>query len=190
MVENQHHTVEYRERLAFDFFRGFIQLTNLQDPISLGHKVAIVNDAGEVKGHLHVVVQPATTKDDDIPDFIPGVRQSARIRFSESDVIIEKQTNLLVRPQLDAKCSAISCIISWGLLMRRSFFQSNGPSLELEEDVFDQHAGAQPVNGPKISSNNSTRSHLAIGKDFTMRVSILQAYGISSEYSDVFCQFK
>ncbi|GAU97044.1 hypothetical protein RvY_08405-2 [Ramazzottius varieornatus] len=141
--------------------RGFIQLTNLQDPISLGHKVAIVNDAGEVKGHLHVVVQPATTKDDDIPDFIPGVRQSARIRFSESDVVIEKKTSLL----------------------------SNGPSLELEEDVFDQHAGAQPANGPKVTSNSSTRSHLAIGKDFTMRVTILQAYGISSEYSDVFCQF-
>ena len=33
-------------------------------------------------------------------------------------------------------------------------------------------------------------NHLKIGQDFTMRVTVLQAYGIASEYSDLFTQFK
>ena len=32
--------------------------------------------------------------------------------------------------------------------------------------------------------------HLAIGKEFTIRVTVLQAVGISTEYADIFCQFK
>lgn len=32
--------------------------------------------------------------------------------------------------------------------------------------------------------------HLALGKEFTFRVTVLQAVGISTEYADVFCQFK
>ncbi|XP_068914980.1 kinesin-like protein unc-104 isoform X8 [Tenebrio molitor] len=32
--------------------------------------------------------------------------------------------------------------------------------------------------------------HLAIGKEFTFRVTVLQAVGISTEYADIFCQFK
>lgn len=32
--------------------------------------------------------------------------------------------------------------------------------------------------------------HLQIGKEFTFRVTVLQATGISAEYADIFCQFK
>lgn len=32
--------------------------------------------------------------------------------------------------------------------------------------------------------------HLAVGKEFTFRVTVLQAVGISQEYADIFCQFK
>lgn len=32
--------------------------------------------------------------------------------------------------------------------------------------------------------------HLAISKEFTFRVTVLQAVGISTEYADIFCQFK
>lgn len=95
-----------------DFHRAFVSLSNLLQSISMGHKVAIVNDRGDVRGYLTLCVQPATgetspwsgadadvigffradiaARDDDVPDFIPGVRQSAKIRFSESDVTIEK----------------------------------------------------------------------------------------------------
>lgn len=32
--------------------------------------------------------------------------------------------------------------------------------------------------------------HLHIGKEFTFRVTVLQATGIAAEYADIFCQFK
>lgn len=32
--------------------------------------------------------------------------------------------------------------------------------------------------------------HLSAGNDFTFRVTVLKAVGISTEYADVFCQFK
>lgn len=32
--------------------------------------------------------------------------------------------------------------------------------------------------------------HLSVGKEFTFRVTVLQAVGISAEYADIFCQFK
>ena len=42
----------------------------------------------------------------------------------------------------------------------------------------------------KQESLDDLPSHLKIGQDFTMRVTVLQAYGISPECSDVFTQFK
>lgn len=32
--------------------------------------------------------------------------------------------------------------------------------------------------------------HLAVAKEVTFRVTVLQALGISTEYADIFCQFK
>jgi kinesin family protein 1 len=32
--------------------------------------------------------------------------------------------------------------------------------------------------------------HLILGSEFTFRVTVLQAVGIATEYSDIFCQFK
>lgn len=32
--------------------------------------------------------------------------------------------------------------------------------------------------------------HLALAKEFTFRVTVLQVVGISTEYADIFCQFK
>ena len=32
-------------------------------------------------------------------------------------------------------------------------------------------------------------SHLQVGNEFTFRVTVLQAVGISTEYADIFCQF-
>lgn len=47
-------------------------------------------------------------------------------------------------------------------------------------------------DGPdeKQESLDDLPTHLRLGKDFTMRVTVLQAYGLASEYSDIFCQFK
>lgn len=38
-------------------FRSFVYLSNLMYPVPLIHKVAIVNEKGDVKGYLRVAVQ-------------------------------------------------------------------------------------------------------------------------------------
>ena len=42
----------------------------------------------------------------------------------------------------------------------------------------------------KQESFDDLPEHLKIGQDFTMRVTVLQAYAVSPEYSDIFTQFK
>ncbi len=42
----------------------------------------------------------------------------------------------------------------------------------------------------KQESLDDLPNHLKLGSDFTMRVTVLQAYGLASEYSDIFTQFK
>lgn len=32
--------------------------------------------------------------------------------------------------------------------------------------------------------------HLTLGREFTFRVTVLQAHAVSTDYADVFCQFK
>lgn len=32
--------------------------------------------------------------------------------------------------------------------------------------------------------------HLTLGKEFTFRVTVLQAHNVATDYADVFCQFK
>lgn len=38
--------------------------------------------------------------------------------------------------------------------------------------------------------DDAAGEHLLIGKEFTFRVTVLQATGIAAEYADIFCQFK
>jgi len=49
--------------------------------VPLVHKVAIVNERGDVKGYLRVAVQPVL--DEESADLNNGVKQSARILFDE-----------------------------------------------------------------------------------------------------------
>lgn len=44
-------------QLIFVCFRAFVYLSNLFYPVPLIHKVAIVNEKGDVKGYLRVAVQ-------------------------------------------------------------------------------------------------------------------------------------
>ena len=44
----------------FFFSRAFVYLSNLFYPVPLVHRVAIVNDKGDVKGYLRIAVQAIT----------------------------------------------------------------------------------------------------------------------------------
>ena len=57
---------------------------------------------------------------------------------------------------------------------------------EGEKEVDTQHSD----NDEKKESFEDLPDHLKLGEEFTMRVTVLQAYGVSPEYTDLFTQFK
>ncbi|PSN48270.1 Kinesin-like protein unc-104, partial [Blattella germanica] len=60
---------------------AFVYLSNLMYPVPLIHKVAIVNEKGDVKGYLKVAVQAVIEEENS--EYLSGVRQSARISFDD-----------------------------------------------------------------------------------------------------------
>ena len=64
---------------------------------------------------------------------------------------------------------------------------SHSPSVAEAEKEVDTHAAE---NDEKRETFEDLPDHLTIGQEFTMRVTVLQAYGIASEYTDIFTQFK
>ena len=67
--------------LLLYFFRAFVYLSNLFYPVPLVHRVAIVNDKGDVKGYLRVAVQ-AVTENEETP---PGIKQSGNAKICFND---------------------------------------------------------------------------------------------------------
>lgn len=63
--------------------RSFVYLSNLLYPVPLVHKVAIVNERGDVRGYLRIAVQPVM--DEETIDFNNGVKQSAKILFEDDE---------------------------------------------------------------------------------------------------------
>ena len=56
-------------------------------------------------------------------------------------------------------------------------------------NISEKEVDTGSIEDEKQESLDDLPGHLKIGKDFTMRVTVLQAYGLASEYSDVFTQF-
>ncbi|XP_059085129.1 kinesin-like protein unc-104 isoform X3 [Tigriopus californicus] len=130
--------------------RAYVYLSNLMYPVPLIHRIAVVNEKGDVKGYLRVAVQAILGKgerDEELVDYPMGVRQSATILFPDC---LEKKFN----------------------------------EKEQEKDVDSTHGEDE-----KQETFDDLPDHLKIGQEFTMRVTVLQAYGISPEYSDIFTQF-
>ena len=63
--------------------RAVVYLSNLMYPVPLIHRIAIVNEKGDVKGYLRVAVQAVLGRDEETVDYPMGVRQSARIAFPD-----------------------------------------------------------------------------------------------------------
>ncbi|XP_066904083.1 kinesin-like protein unc-104 isoform X2 [Halyomorpha halys] len=142
--------------------RAFVYLSNLLYPVPLIHKVAIVNEKGDVKGYLRIAVQAII--DDETIDHSSGVRQSARISFHDE--------NLLQDPPRGKKA----------LVERVVEGQTDKP----EEDG---DSGKGESCADLEEREDEPPAHLPVGSDFTFRVTVLQAVGIPAEYSDIFCQF-
>ncbi|XP_055916349.1 kinesin-like protein unc-104 isoform X1 [Eupeodes corollae] len=147
--------------------RSFVYLSNLLYPVPLVHKVAIVNERGDVRGYLRIAVQPVL--DEESIDFNNGVKQSARLLFEEEAKpkyrsITDKEEQY-IEGRLDTKIE------------------------ELEIEDADSGRGDSSVASECQEATDELAAHLQVGKEFTFRVTVLQATGISAEYADIFCQF-
>ncbi|XP_039953583.1 kinesin-like protein unc-104 isoform X8 [Bactrocera tryoni] len=150
--------------------RSFIYLSNLLYPVPLVHKVAIVNERGDVRGYLRVAVQPVL--DEESIDFNNGVKQSARLVFNEDDAKPKYRA-------LNEKDDVQRYIDNGGL----------DSKLEELEDA-DSGRGIDSNSASECQeANEEPGEHLQVGKEFTFRVTVLQATGIGAEYADIFCQF-
>ncbi|XP_044740263.1 kinesin-like protein unc-104 isoform X3 [Chrysoperla carnea] len=147
--------------------RSFVYLSNLMYPVPLVHKVAIVSEKGDVRGWLRVAVQ-AVAEEDNNAERSSGVRQSARISFTDGSQQIQ-----IPPPPHSKSASRLDERIVDGqvgdLIKDDSGRGDSSVSSELKEEEFPPH--------------------LTPSNDFTFRVTVLQAVGISTEYADVFCQF-
>ncbi|ULU05077.1 hypothetical protein L3Y34_017659 [Caenorhabditis briggsae] len=65
--------------------RAFVYLNNLLHNVPLIHKVAVVNEKGEVKGYLKVAIEPV--QKDEAPCQKKGVRQTAKLHFRKEDFL-------------------------------------------------------------------------------------------------------
>ncbi|XP_048055626.1 kinesin-like protein KIF1A isoform X7 [Megalobrama amblycephala] len=168
--------------------RAFVYLSNLLYPVPLVHRIAVVNEKGEVKGFLRVAVQ-AISADEEAPDYGSGVRQSGTAKISFEDQQFEKF-------QSESCTSGLS---------RTGVSQEELRIVEGEGQNAEMGLSADEVNNNTCAANpeeldspvktgldgilDSTLDHLRIGEVFTFRVTVLQASSISAEYADIFCQF-
>ncbi|CCD64622.2 Kinesin-like protein unc-104 [Caenorhabditis elegans] len=65
--------------------RAFVYLNNLLHNVPLIHKVAVVNEKGEVKGYLKVAIEPV--QKDEVINQKKGVRQTAKLHFRKEDFL-------------------------------------------------------------------------------------------------------
>jgi kinesin family member 1 len=122
----------------------------------------------------HLINSIYVLQDEENADFSNGVKQSARIVFDE-----ENTSNL----------SKTKCRLSE---KDEKFAEGERPMKieEVEQEDVDSGRGDSSV-ASEFHDNQEEQhgEHLLIGKEFTFRVTVLQASGIAAEYSDIFCQF-
>ncbi|XP_071566030.1 kinesin-like protein unc-104 isoform X8 [Temnothorax nylanderi] len=165
--------------------RAFVYLSNLMYPVPLIHKVAIVNEKGDVKGYLRVAVQAVVEEENS--EYSSGVRQSARISF-EDDLFgghkHNKRSSLLAQT-LEKNRQ----IMLHEERVVEGHNEINQKDMKDEDDMGDADSGRGDSSVSSDMKEEELPDHLQPGAEFTFRVTVLQAMGISTEYADIFCQF-
>ncbi|XP_038061971.1 kinesin-like protein KIF1A isoform X8 [Patiria miniata] len=166
--------------------RSFVYLSNLLYPVPLVHRVAIVNEKGDVQGYLRIAVQHVAP-DEEAPDYGSGVRQSgtAKIAFNDDEYFQRK----FKRSPTTVSQSAISedeVRIVEGQRENSDLDNSLSDMIEKQDvEAMSTTESMTSISTVDVPENES----LKLGSTFTFRVTVLQASGISTEYSDIFCQF-
>ncbi|XP_011505550.1 PREDICTED: kinesin-like protein unc-104 isoform X1 [Ceratosolen solmsi marchali] len=174
--------------------RSFVYLSNLLYPVSLIHKIAIVNEKGDVKGYLRVAVQAVVEEENS--EYSSGVRQSARISFEDDLFSTQRQNrrNTLLAQTLEKNQQ---------IMMQEERVvdgQNDGKEVKIEnikeckelkedDEVGDADSGRGDSSVSSDMKEEELPEYLQSGVEFTFRVTVLQAMGIATEYADIFCQF-
>ncbi|MPC28952.1 Kinesin-like protein unc-104 [Portunus trituberculatus] len=169
--------------------RGFLYLSNLLYPVPLLHRVAIVNERGDVKGYLKVAVQAVIVSEDDAVESTQpaGVRQSARISFNEGSFKRPRAKRGSLSAQVLEKNTAAAAeeerIVEGQV--------GPGDTIKLEDEVCEVDSGRGDSSASSCDSGkyDDLPPHLRLGQELTFRVTVLQAFDVSTEYADIFCQF-
>ncbi|XP_066589122.1 kinesin-like protein unc-104 isoform X3 [Prorops nasuta] len=159
--------------------RAFVYLSNLMYPVPLCHKVAIVNEKGDVKGYLRVAVQAVVGEENN--EYSSGVRQSARISFDDD----------LFGGHRHAKRHTHTIEKSRQIMHEERVVEGHNEMKDIkeEEDICDADSGRGDSSVSSDMKEEELPDHLQPGVEFTLRVTVLEAIGISTEYADIFCQF-
>ncbi|GIY37348.1 kinesin-like protein unc-104 [Caerostris extrusa] len=150
---------------------AFVYLSNLLYPVPLIQKVAIVNEKGDVKGYLRVAVQAVLDEEETSEVSQRGVRQSARISFS--DDLFQKQKKA-------SKTEKENCLSDKDFnSSQERIVEGQGPTPEdSETDMYsnedynkhsDEKCNVLSENGEKECDHPA---HLHLGKEFTFRVTV------------------
>ncbi|XP_052751112.1 kinesin-like protein unc-104 isoform X11 [Galleria mellonella] len=161
--------------------RSFVYLSNLLYPVPLIHKVAIVNEKGDVKGYLRVAVQAVIDAEKNNAEFAAGVKQSAKISFDDDVAPTRSRLKALTNVE---KNNAIN--------LEDRIADQQDSNIKIEELAVgecDADSGRGDSSLASELKEEELPEHLAPGREFTFRVTVLQAHSISTDYADVFCQF-
>ncbi|XP_028158332.1 kinesin-like protein unc-104 isoform X2 [Ostrinia furnacalis] len=161
--------------------RSFVYLSNLLYPVPLIHKVAIVNEKGDVKGYLRVAVQAVIDADKNNAEFVAGVKQSAKISFDDDVAPTRSRLKALTSVE---KHNALN--------LEERIADGQDSNIKIEEMAVgecDADSGRGDSSLASELKDEELPEHLALGREFTFRVTVLQAHSVATDYADVFCQF-
>ncbi|XP_026321724.1 kinesin-like protein unc-104 isoform X4 [Hyposmocoma kahamanoa] len=163
--------------------RSFVYLSNLLYPVPLIHKVAIVNEKGDVKGYLRVAVQAVIDAEKNNGEFAAGVKQSAKISFDED--VAPTRSRLKALASVD-KNNMMNLEDRIGEMPDSNIKIEELGAVECDADADSGRGDSSLASELK---DEELPEHLTLGREFTFRVTVLQAHAVSTDYADVFCQF-
>ncbi|KAI6211468.1 Kinesin-like protein KIF1B [Aphelenchoides besseyi] len=142
--------------------RAFVYMSNLLHNVPLVHKVAVVNESGDVRGYLRVSVEPIGSENKTPNGKQTGMKQSARLNFRKEDFLKRFKRNQ----------SAVGS--------RENGNQSSTLSEGYTSSEYDSGTEELDAEFPQ---------HIKKDNEFSFRVTVIEAIDIPACYSDVFCQF-
>lgn len=195
--------------------RAYLYLSNLIEPVTVVHKIAVVNSYGNVEGYLRVAIQ--AVKDNEELSAVPemgsisfNIEQSAKIMFDddnanliraerEIDDTFDDMISVRSYPSLRKQKFADEC---YDIVDTKKVF-TRYPNLESSvrtiqgfiNDLSEQNEDEEQFEADDFDSesnverNDNPNKHLRLGSQFTFRITILQAIDLPKSYSDVFCQY-